>query len=175
MYRKVIIYKSRKKAVIITVVSLVLAPAGFLVLRYGGDELLGRGLLILSILCLLFGSGSLYDRKPCIVLTEQGITETTTVREQIEWDAILYVDDFFFRGQDFIRLLTPRDYKPTLIRPTWFERFDRLYQESGLKAVYISTAYLEVDAIRLTRFIGRMMAADCAERKRLLTLRPREW
>lgn len=172
---KVIIYKSRKKAAIITVASLALALAAYLILRYAADELLGRGLLILSILCLVFGVGSFYDRKPCIVLTKNGITETTTVREEIEWDAILYVDDFFFRGQDFIRLLTPRDYKPTLIRPTWFERFDRLYEESGLKAVYIRTAYLEVDAIRLTRFIGRMMAADCAERKRLLNIPPREW
>lgn len=175
MYRKVIIYKSRKKAAIITVVSLALALAAYLILRYAADELLGRGLLILSILCLVFGVGSFYDRKPCIVLTEQGITEMTTVREQIEWDAILYVDDFFYRGEDFVRLLTDRAYKPALIQPGWFERFDRLYEESGLRAVYIRTAFLEVSSIQIVRFIGRMTAADCTERKRLLTLLPREW
>lgn len=172
---KVTIYKSKKKATIITASSLVFASAGYLILRYGGDDVMGRGFIILSMLCLLFGAGSLYDRKPCIVLTEQGITEMTTVREEIEWDAILYVDDFFFRGEDFVRLLTDRAYKPALIQPGWFERFDRLYEESGLRAVYIRTSFLEVGSIQITRFIGRMTAADCTERKRLLTLRPREW
>lgn len=172
---KVIIHKSKKKAAMITLSSLVLAPAGYLILRYGGDEVMGRGFIILSMLCLLFGAGSLYDRKPCIVLTEQGITEMTTVREQIEWDAILYVDDFFFRGEDFVRLLTDRAYKPALIQPGWFERFDRLYEESGLRAVYIRTSFLEVGSIQIARFISRMTAADCTERKRLLTLLPREW
>lgn len=172
---KVIIYKSKKKATIIIASSLVFAPAGYLILRYGGDDVMGRGFIILSMLCLLFGAGSLYDRKPCIVLTEQGITEMTTVREQIEWDAILYVDDFFFRGEDFVRLLTDRAYKPALIQPGWFERFDRLYEESGLRAVYIRTSFLEVGSIQIARFISRMTAADCTERKRLLTLLPREW
>lgn len=175
MYRKVIIYKSKKRAVLITAISLILAPVGFLILRYGGDQVMGRGFIILSMLCLLFGVGSLYDRKPCIVLTEQGITETMTVREEIEWDAILYADDLFFRGQNFVRLLTARDYKPELLRPGWFERFDRMYQESGLRAVYIRTSYLEVDSIRLTRFIGRMMTATPDERKALLAVPPREW
>lgn len=172
---KVTIYKSKKKATIITASSLVFASAGYLILRHGGDDVMGRGFIILSMLCLLFGAGSLYDRKPCIVLTEQGITEMTTVREEIEWDAILYVDDFFFRGEDFVRLLTDRAYKPALIQPGWFERFDRLYEESGLRAVYIRTAFLEVGSIQIARFISRMTAADCTERKRLLTLRPREW
>lgn len=172
---KVIIHKSKKKATIITASSLVFASAGYLILRYGGDDVMGRGFIILSMLCLLFGAGSLYDRKPCIVLTEQGITEMTTVREEIEWDAILYVDDFFFRGEDFVRLLTDRAYKPALIQPGWFERFDRLYEESGLRAVYIRTSFLEVGSIQIARFISRMTAADCTERKRLLTLLPREW
>lgn len=172
---KVIIYKSKKKATIITASSFVFASAGYLILRHGGDEVMGRGFIILAMLCLLFGAGSLYDRKPCIILTEQGITEMTTVREQIEWDAILYVDDFFFRGEDFVRLLTDRAYKPALIQPGWFERFDRLYEESGLRAVYIRTSFLEVGSIQIARFISRMTAADCTERKRLLTLLPREW
>lgn len=172
---KVIIYKSKKKATIITASSFVFASAGYLILRYGGDDVMGRGFIILAMLCLLFGAGSLYDRKPCIVLTEQGITEMTTVREEIEWDAILYVDDFFFRGEDFVRLLTDRAYKPALIQPGWFEHFDRLYEESGLRAVYIRTSFLEVGSIQIARFISRMTAADCTERKRLLTLLPREW
>lgn len=175
MCRKFIIYKSKKRAVIITAFSIALAPAGFLILEYGGDEVMGRGFIILSMLCLLFGVGSLYDRKPCIVLTERGITEKTTVRGEIEWDAILYVDDLFFRGRNFVRLLTAVDYKPELLRPGWFDRFDRMYGKNGLKAVYISTSYIEVDSFRLARFIGRMRAANSDERKKLLTVPPREW
>ena len=105
---------------------------------------------------------------PYIVLTEYGITEPFAIREQIEWDAVLYADDFYFRGQYWVRLLLGRDYKPQLIRPAWFWRFDRLYESKGVKAVYIRTMGLEVDSMRLAALIRRMKEADMSERIGLL-------
>ena len=102
--------------------------------------------------------------KHYIVLTEYGITEPFAIREQIEWDAVLYADDFYFRGQYWVRLLLGRDYKPQLIRPAWFWRFDRLYESKGVKAVYIRTMGLEVDSMRLAALIRRMKEADMSER-----------
>ena len=160
-----IIHKSRKKAVCITVAGLLAGIAGGLVLYYVRDVVLGWCFVITAGFALLYGMGSLFDRRPYIVLTEYGITEPFAIREQIEWDAVLYADDFYFRGQYWVRLLLGRDYKPQLIRPAWFWRFDRLYESKGVKAVYIRTMGLEVDSMRLIR---RMKEADMSERIGLL-------
>ena len=144
---RMIIHKSRKKAVCITVAGLLAGIAGGLVLYYVRDVVLGWCFVITAGFALLYGIGSLFDR-----------------REQIEWDAVLYADDFYFRGQYWVRLLLGRDYKPQLIRPAWFWRFDRLYESKGVKAVYIRTMGLEVDSMRLAALIRRMKEADMSER-----------
>ena len=112
---RMIIHKSRKKAVCITVAGLLAGIAGGLVLYYVRDVVLGWCFVITAGFALLYGMGSLFDRRPYIVLTEYGITEPFAIREQIEWDAVLYADDFYFRGQYWVRLLLGRDYKPQLI------------------------------------------------------------
>ena len=93
-----IIHKSRKKAVCITIAGLLAGIAGGLVLYYVRDVVLGWCFVITAGFALLYGIGSLFDRRPYIVLTEYGITEPFAIREQIEWDAVLYADDFYFRG-----------------------------------------------------------------------------
>ena len=71
-----IIHKSRKKAVCITVAGLLVGIAGGLVLYYVRDVVLGWCFVITAGFALLYGMGSLFDRRPYIVLTEYGITGT---------------------------------------------------------------------------------------------------
>lgn len=168
MKDKIVIYKSRKKASTIILLSLLLAVAGWLFLRYADKDIIGWSILILAGLCLILGIGNWSDRKPYLVLTPDGITELSGAGEEVEWNAILRVDEFFFRGHYFIRLLTDRNYKPDFIHPTWFNRFDRLYEREGVKAIYIRTGFLEVNSIKLARFIRKMMKADAAQRMNLL-------
>lgn len=82
---RMIIHKSRKKAVCITVAGLLAGIAGGLVLYYVRDVVLGWCFVITAGFALLYGIGSLFDRRPYIVLTEYGITEPFAIREQIEW------------------------------------------------------------------------------------------
>ena len=175
MNGEVVIYKSKSKAFLILLLSLLLAIGGWLLLHDIDKQVVGWSFVILSGLCLIFGIGTLLDKKPYIILTEKGITELSNVREEIEWDAIRQVDDFYYRGQYFIRLLTDRNYKPSLIEPSWFYRFDRLYEREGVKALYIRMGFFEVNAIKLARFIYKMAKADEAERKVLLDTQPKTW
>ena len=142
---KVVIYKSRSKAILFILVSLLLAIAGKLFLHHPDYYVVGWSFIILSVLCLIFGIGTYFDRKPYIILTENGITEMSDIREEIEWDAILRADEFYYRGQYFIRLLIDRDYKPATVRPTWFWRFDKLYEKNGIKAIFIRIGFYEED------------------------------
>ena len=104
-----IVHKSRKKAVCITVAGFLAGIAGGLILYCVRDVVLGWCFVATAGFTLLYGIGSLYDRRPYIVLTEDGITEMFTIRGQIEWEAILYADDFYFRGQYWVRLLLEID------------------------------------------------------------------
>ena len=152
-----IVHKSRKKAVCITVAGFLAGIAGGLILYCVRDVVLGWCFVATAGFTLLYGIGSLYDRRPYIVLTEDGITEIFTIR-----------DDFYFRGQYWVRLLLESNYKPQLIRPAWFWRFDRLYESRGVKAVYLRTMGLEIDSMQLVALIRRMKEADVPGRIELL-------
>lgn len=156
---RIIIYKSKKKALILTVSSLLIALAGYLLIQYTGKEVIGLSIIILSVFTLILGIGTFFDRKPKIILTSRGITETSNIRKEIEWNAIRQVDEFYYRGQYFIRLLVDWNYKPDLLIPTWFYRFDRMYAQQGLKALFIRISLLDIGSIRLSQMIQRMIKA----------------
>lgn len=168
MNNRVIIYKSKKKSMFIIGFGLLIAIAGLLFLLYTDKNVIGWSFIILSALCLIFGIGTRFDRKPYIIITETGITEMFGAREEIEWDAIRKVDEFYYRGQFFICLLTDRNYKPSLIRPTWFYRFDRLYEAKGLKAIFLRISFLDINSIKLSQFINSMIKADNLKRSELI-------
>ncbi|MCD8081751.1 MAG: hypothetical protein LUF04_15545 [Bacteroides sp.] len=109
---------------------------------------------------LILGIGTLFDRKPKIILTSRGITVTSNIREEIEWDAIRQVDEFYYRGQYFIRLLVDRNYKPDLLFPTWFYRLDRIYAQQGVKALFIRVSLLDISSIRLSQIIRQIIKSD---------------
>lgn len=165
---RIVIRKSRKKAAVVTLAGFVLAIAGALFLHYAADALAGWCFVAAGVLTLVYGIGTSFDKKPYVILSETGITELSVIRQEIEWDAVRYVDDFFFRGHDFVRLLLDRDYKPQMIRPSWFWRFDRIYGQEGVKAVYIRTSGLEIDSMRLAALIRRMISADAQQRREVL-------
>lgn len=175
MNSQAVIYQSRKKAGIITFLSPAFAIIGWLFLHYVGDTTVGWCFIILSIFCLIYGLGMWFDRKPYLILTEKGITDLSVIREEIEWEAIRQVGDFYFRGQFFVCLLLDRSYKPDLIRPTWFYRLDRFYAVENLKAVYIRPGILQVSSARLIRMINKMRTADTTTRKKLLQQPFKAW
>lgn len=164
MNTEIVIYKSRKKAIIIIVTGFVLAIIGWLFFQFTYNDVAGWSFVILAVLSVILGLGNWFDRKPYIILTERGITETTTIREEIEWSAIHQVDEFFYFGQYFIRLLVDRGYKPSLIHSTWFNRFDRLYEKKGVKAIFIRVSSLELGSAKLTQLINKMMIANSTNR-----------
>lgn len=175
MNNKIVIYKSKNKSVILILVSVLLAGSGWLLLQYMDKNVVGWSLVILSVLGLLFGVGTWFDRKPYIILTENGITELSYIRQEIEWSAICRAEEFYFRGQYFICLLVGKDYKPDLVQPAWFYRFDRLYKVEGVKPIFMRMGFFEVNSIKLARMINKMVRADSEKRIGLLNKPVKDW
>lgn len=163
-----VIRKSKKKAATVTVVGFLAGIAGGLILHYVHDVVLGWCFVLTAGLALLYGIGSLADRRPYLILTERGLTELFTLREEIAWDAIPHADEFFYRGQYWVRLLLDRNYKPQL-STTGFRRFDRIYAAQGVRPVYLRMMGLEMDSMQLVSLIRKMKAAAPEERTALLT------
>lgn len=168
MDNKVVIYKSKSKAFAFIIASLILVIGGWLFLQLPDKIVIGWSFIILSVMCLIFGVGNFFDKKPYIIMTEKGITELTSIRVEIEWEEILQVNEFYYRGMYFIRILINRDYKSAQLHPTWFYRFDKLFEKDGIKAIYIKTGFYEVNSIRLAGFIRMMTKADINKRVELL-------
>lgn len=168
MSNQILIYKSKKKAAIITFAGLLVALAGWLFLRYTDNEIAGWCFLIFAFMYILFGIGTWLDRKPQIVLTATGITDMTGNQQEIEWYAIRQVDDFFYIGQYFMRLFIDRGYKPYLTQPTWLYRFDRIYAREGVKAIFIRTSLLEISCSQLYHLVNALMKANDEERNKLI-------
>lgn len=168
MNERIVIYKSKKKSVIIIFTGLLLMVIGWLFFRYTNNNITGWSFTILAGLCVIFGIGSWFDKKAYIILTEKGITEMSGIREEIEWNAIRKADEFYYWGQYFIRLLLDRSYKSGLLQPTWFYRFDRFYAQKNMRAIFLRIGFLEVNAIKLTHFINKMVQADAENRIILL-------
>lgn len=169
MSNQILIYKSKKKATIIMFAGLLVALAGWLFLRYTDNEIAGWCFLIFAFMYILFGIGTWLDRKPQIALTATGITDMSGSKQEIEWYAIRQVDDFFYIGQYFMRILIDRSYKPYLNQPTWLYRFDRIYAREGVKAIFMRTSLLEISSSRLYRLVNALMKADEEERKKLIS------
>lgn len=165
---RIIIRKSQKKAVAVTLVGFLLGMGGGALLYATDQTVMGWCFVIAAGFTLVYGIGTWFDRKPYIVLTPHDLTELAVIRRPIAWDELLHADDFYYRGKYFVRLLLARDSRLD-IPSTWFWRFDRIYRQEGVKAVYLQTSGLEVNSMQLAGLIRQMIRSDEAERTALLT------
>lgn len=165
---RTVIRKSRKKSVAIVVSGALAGVAGGFLLHDADRATAGWCLVIAAGFALLLGLGSLFDRRPYLVLTERGLTDLFSIREEIEWEAMIYVDAVWFRGQYFVRIVLDRAYKADTIRSTMLRRFDGIYASEALKAVYIRTGGLEIGSVQLVDLIRRMKESTPAERSEWL-------
>ncbi len=172
MNREIKIYKSKLKAAILLIFCLFFFMIGILVLQNSDKAVAGWSCIIIALLASIVGFYNLFDRRPQIIMNDDGITERTFKGEVIEWDAILNVDELFYRGQYYVRLMVDKDYKPTLVRSHWLFRIDRYYARAGVKALYIKVSMLTVSSGDLTNFIHAMAGADNSRRDELIWVAP---
>lgn len=161
------LYKSRKKATVVTIVGFAVGIAGALFLLYADEIVVGWSFVIAAAFTIIYGIGALADRKPHIILTPQGITDPHDFREEIAWETIAFADAIFFRGQYVVRLLLRKNDKPDRRDAIGFRGFDALYAP-GVKAVYLHTDGLDIHSLQLAALIRRMTAVDASGRSDLL-------
>lgn len=163
-----IVHKSRKKAVCITVAGFLAGIAGGLSCTMSAMRFLAGVSWRRRVLPFYTVSARCTTADPISYLPKTALPRCSRSAGRSNGRPIRYADDFYFRGQYWVRLLLESNYKPQLIRPAWFWRFDRLYESKGVKAVYLRTMGLEMDSMQLVALIRRMKEADVPGRIELL-------
>ncbi len=167
MDREIEIYKSKRQAITIIIISLAILVTGILLLTATDKTVAGWSIIILAALGLLFSISSVSDKKPQIKVNETGISDRTFPNELIEWGAIRNATSIDFRGQRYIRLVVDKDYKPSL-PGNRFYRLDYLNNKAGIKAVYIKMSMIDADPAKLILFTRAMAQSNPAKRHQLM-------
>lgn len=167
MSREVKVYKSKRKAATMLLISVVVLIIGVLLVLNTDKQVAGWSIIILSGLGLLLGLSTLLDRMPLISVDETGIADRTQKNETIEWNAIHDANPFHFRGQYYLRIIVDKDYKPSLIGNRFY-RLDRFNDKAGIKALYLKMSLLDADPANLVMFIRAMAHSEPEQRRRLM-------
>jgi hypothetical protein len=163
---EITLYKSRKKAFkLILVSSVVTACALFFLVTI--DAPTTAWYVIIGVYGLVYPVAlvRLFDRRPQIVINEIGIFDRRTCKDFINWEVIQRaypVDVMGFAG--YVCLIVDDKYLSS-IKKGKVDRPFMIFPEIGAHEIDISVGQLAVDPFKLTEFILKMTKARPEGRK----------
>ena len=161
------LYKSRRKALTtllgcaVFVVPLLLVS---LKKPLPGHLWLGVGFFGSGMLLGLYG---LLDRRPWIVLDEDGVWDRSLRRDRIPWDMIQDAYLVSIAGQRFIALDLDQDFAAGSKIPAWVAWANSAL---GAQPLNLNISYIRVDADRLCMAVKLLVHLPREERTRILKI-----
>ncbi len=134
-----------------------------------------RGFYAAWIAILFFGLGiavglfHLFDKRPQIVINENGLWARYTKQGLIEWEFITDAYLMNVYGQEFIPLILDKSFKIKSKHYKWAEWINK---RLGAQRVNIHVDPIQVDPIKFAVFIRIMIQADEATRKEIVHTLP---
>ena len=116
---------------------------------------------------MLLGLRGLLDRKPRIVLDEDGVLDRTLRRGRIPWETIRDAYPVNVAGQHFIALVLDLDFVAGLGLPLWVSRAN---DAVGAESLNLNLSQIKVDADRLCMAIKLLAHLPREERALPLTM-----
>lgn len=163
------IYKSRKKAIKLLVLSTLFVAAGIFILSAGKANPVMAWLTI-----LFFGLGiplalfQLFDRRPQIIINEIGIFDRTAHKDFINWELIKDAYIVKIQQETFICLVVPQEFEPSNQKSGFKKRMAGLSKAIGFQELNISLGNVNVNAERMAEFILAMRSAEKVNRPSLI-------
>ena len=104
----------------------------------------------------------LFDRRPQIIINEQGLWDRTTKQGIIEWDIIHDAYPIHISGQKFISLKLDKSFE---VKVKQFKWATKLSKKVGAQKVNLHLGQIKIDSDRFTDFILEMTQTELPERK----------
>lgn len=106
-----------------------------------------------------------FDKRPQIIINENGIWDRTTKQPEIKWEQIIEAYPLDIAGQKFISIVTVDTY---VLTEKLYEWASKINEEIGLQKVNLSLGQINIDDCDLTNLINELSKAEKGERKNLL-------
>lgn len=95
----------------------------------------------------------IFDRRPQIIINEDGIRDRTSKQGIIKWEQIKSAYSWNIHGQKFISLVLDEGF---VIKGRQYKWATKISEVIGAQKVNLSLGQLKVDESKLTRFINKM-------------------
>jgi hypothetical protein len=116
-------------------------------------------------LIILVGLFKLFDRRPQIIVTEQGIWDRTTREAEISWEQIQSAYPLSIFTQRFVSLVVDDTF---IVKDNLFKWVSKINHVIGAQKVNLYVSELGIDEHRMTIFINEIISSDNLSRKAII-------
>lgn len=106
-----------------------------------------------------------FDKRPQIIINEDGIWDRTTKQDEVKWEQIIEAYPLEISGQKLISLVTDDTYNFKKKPPKWVSKINEFLEAQNLN---LSLGQIKIDEIELANFINQLRTKNREERKRLI-------
>lgn len=118
---------------------------------------------------LLVGFYHLFDKRPQIIINENGIFDRTTHKDFINWEIIQNAYLVDIQSQKFICLVVDEIFKPSYKKSKLYQHAARVSEAMGAQELNISLGQIKIDGNKLTEFILLLRTASRQNKRELIT------
>jgi hypothetical protein len=163
------LYKTTSKGLKIIGICLPFVVLGLFLLS---DALYGTTNYVMSWLCICFfglgipiGLFQTFDRRPQIIISENGIWDRTTNQDEVKWEQIIEAYPLDIFEQNFISLVTDDTY---IFKKKPYKWAEKINKEIGAQNLNLHLGQIDIDELELTNFINRLSKQKIEERRKLI-------
>jgi hypothetical protein len=167
--REVKIYKTYRKALKHLIISIAFVTLGIWLLNRPDNGDLENIMSWLTIfffgLAIVVGFYHLFDRRPQIIINEEGIWDRTTKQEEIKWEQIKAAHAVNIFGQKFISIKTDRTFRFKRKPYAWVSRINK---EFGAEDLNLHVGQAGIKSMKLLSFIHEMIGSEKENRASII-------
>ena len=93
-----------------------------------------------------------FDRRPQIIINENGIWDRTTNQDEVKWEQIIEAHLLDIFEQKFISLVTDDTY---VFKKNPYKWAEKINKEIGTQNLNLHLGQINIDELELTNFINR--------------------
>jgi len=137
------------------------------------DSLYGTTEYIMGWFCTCFfglgfpvGLFQTFDKRPQIVISENGIWDRTTNQDEVKWEQIIEAYPLDIFEQKFISLVTADTF---VFKKKPYKWAAKINKEIGAQNLNLHLGQIKIDEIELTNFINQLSKEKIEERRNLIS------
>jgi len=136
------------------------------------NESIGTTNYIMGWLCTCFfglgipiGLFQIFDRRPQIIITENGIWDRTTRQDEVKWEQIVEAYPLDIYKQKFVSLVVDDTF---VMKKNLYKWAARLNETIGAQKMNLLVSQLKIDEHKMTDFINEIVSTEKINRQHII-------